>query len=104
VDLVAQVPIVAQVEAPGMLELFPGETRVVTLRVACNQPWLLSVHSENPQIKSIGRHVGCPGGMAAAGNSVTVVLTCSPEADGPQRTTLSTRLVSGPLVAALPRG
>ena len=102
VDIVAQVPMVAQVESPAALELAPGETRSVTLRVACNQPWLLSVRTDNPMIRSTSRHCGSAGGMAASGHTFTIELTCAPEANGPQRTTLATQLISGPLVAGLP--
>lgn len=102
VDVAAQVPVVAQVESPSTLELAPGETRMVTIRVACNQPWLLTLQTDNPQIRTARRYAGSAGGMAAAGNTFAITLTCAPEALGLQRTTLATRLVTGPLVAVLP--
>jgi hypothetical protein len=103
VEVVASVPLVAHVEAPGALILAPGETRRVTLRVACNQPWLLNVSSGNPQVRASGHQVGTAGGMAAAGHTCTFILSCAPDARGPQRATLATELISGPLVAGLPR-
>lgn len=103
VEVVAQVPLVSHVETPGVLELTPGETCLVTVRVACNQPWLLGVQTDNPHIRSTGRHAGSAGGMAAAGHTCTIMLTCAPEAVGPQRTTLITGLISGPLAAGLAR-
>jgi hypothetical protein len=101
VEVVADVPLVAQVDSPATVELLPGETRLVTLRIACNQPWLVAVQTDNPQIRATGQHAGNAGGMAARGHTFLVTLTCSPDAVGPQRTTLATRLVSGPLAAGL---
>ena len=85
------------------MDLDPGETRLITIRVACNQPWLLAVQADNPQIATSARHVGAAGGMASAGHTFTVALTCSSTAHGAQHATLATRLMSGPLVTGLPR-
>ncbi len=103
IEIVAQVPVVAQVDSPSELDLAPGETRTVTVRVACNQPWLLTVQAENPQIMASARHVGAAGGMSSSGHTFVVSLTCSADARGPQHTKLFTRLMSGPLVAGLPQ-
>jgi hypothetical protein len=103
VDVKAQVPLVAKIECPSSLELAPGETRRMTVRVACNQSWLLAVASDNPFIRATGRYTGRAGGMASKGNSFEVTMICSPEATGRQSTELSARLVSGPLVAGLSR-
>ena len=101
VEVVAQVALVTQIECPAMLELAPGETRQVIVRVACNQPWLLAVQTDNALVHSAGHHTGSAGGLAATSHTFVVTLTCSPDADGPQRTALVTQLVSGPLVAGL---
>lgn len=101
IHLVAEVPLVAQVETPAAFELAPGETRSLTVRVACNQPWLLVVLAGNPLVHTAGRHAGPAGGMAAAGNTFTVTVSCDPAATGPQKVALATQLVSGPLVAGL---
>ena len=103
VEVTTVVPLIAEVESPGEVELAPGETRTVTLRVACNLPWLLAVQTDNSRITSSDRHTGSAGGMTAAGHTFTVTLTCAADADGPQRTALVTQLISGPLVAGLPR-
>jgi hypothetical protein len=102
-EVVSTVPLVSQVEHPGEVQLAPGETCTVTLRVACNQPWLLAVQTDNPRITPSGRHTGSAGGMMAAGHTFAVTLTCAADAAGPQRTALVTQLISGPLVAGLPR-
>jgi hypothetical protein len=102
VEIVAQVPLVAQVDSPGEMDLSPGETRLVTIRVACNQPWLLSVQTDNPQVATSARHVGAAGGMSASGHTFTVSLTCAAGANGPQHAALVTRLMSGAIVAGLP--
>ena len=103
VNVVAMVPLVTQIECPARHELSPGETREVTVRVACNQSWLLAVLSDNPLVQTTGPHKGAAGGMDAAGNTFTVTLTCAGAAVGQQRTNLATQLVSGPLVAGLQR-
>lgn len=103
VEVVAEIPLIAHVEAPGEQTLVPGETRRVTLRVACNQPWRLAVHTGNPQIRASRHQVGSAGGLAAAGHSCTFLLTCAADAVGPQHTLLAPELISGPLVAGLPR-
>jgi hypothetical protein len=103
VEVTTVVPLIAEVESPGEVELAPGETRTVTLRVACNLPWLLAVQTDNPRITPSGHHTGSAGGMTAVGHTFVVTLTCAADADGPQRTALVTQLVSGPLVAGLPR-
>jgi hypothetical protein len=101
VDVGVDVPVVAQVDGPAAVRLDPGETRRFTMRVACNQPWLLNVQTDNPLIHVTGRHKGHAGGMGAPGNTFWVTLTCSPAAEGPQQTYLTARLASGPLAAGL---
>ena len=103
VEVVAQVPVVAQVDSPSEVDLEPGETRFITIRVACNQPWMLAVQADNPQIATSARHVGSAGGMSSDGHTFTVALTCLSAARGTQHTKLATRLLSGPLVTGLPR-
>ena len=103
VEVEVQVPLVTQVECPSSLELSPGETRWVTVRIACNQPWLFAVRTDNPLVGSAAPHAGSAGGMAARGHTFRVMVTCAAEANGPQSATLVTQLVSGPLVAGLPR-
>ena len=101
VDVVIEVPLVAQVDGPAAVRLEPGESRRFAMRVACNQPWLLSVQTDNPLIQVAGRHKGHAGGMNAPGNTFWVTLKCSPAAEGAQQTQLTTRLASGPLAAGL---
>ena len=103
VEIVAQVPLVAQVDSPGELDLSPGETRLVTIRVACNQPWLLSVQTDNPQVATSARHVGTAGGLSASGHTFVVSLTCAAGANGPQHAAVVTRLMSGAIVSGVPR-
>ena len=102
VEIVAQVPLVAQVDSPSELDLAPGETRLVRIRVACNQAWLLTVRTDNPQIASSARHVGAAGGMTAPGHTFDMSLTCSHDAKGLQHAVLITQLMSGPIVVGLP--
>jgi len=102
VNLVGQVPLLARVECPPIVELAPGETRIVIIRVACNQPWLFDVQTDNPQVRASGRYAGSAGGMEAPGHTLSIILTRAPGAVGPQRTTLITRLVSGSMVPYLP--
>jgi hypothetical protein len=101
VEIAAIVPLVAHVDCPAELELAPGEVRRVTLRVACNQPWLLAVQTDNPHVRVSGQQRGHAGGMAAAGNTFAVTLTCAPSAHGPQRTRLATRLSSNPFATGI---
>jgi hypothetical protein len=101
VEIVAAVPPVTQVDAPGEIDLAPGETRVVHVRVACNQSWLVSLRTDNPHIRPVGRRVGAPGGMSAAGHDFTVQLACSPNAPGPQSAQLAAQIITGPFVAGL---
>jgi hypothetical protein len=101
VEIVAAVPLVARIEAPSEIALAPGETRTVTIRVACNQSWLVTLHTDNPHIRPSSRRVGSPGGMSAAGHDFTMLLTCSATAPGPQHAHLATQLVSGSIVAGL---
>jgi hypothetical protein len=101
VNVAAMIPPVTQIECPAWHELSPGESREVTVRVACNQSWHLAVLSDNPLVQTTGPHKGAAGGMDAAGNTFTVTLTCADAAVGRQSTNLATQLVSGPLVAGL---
>ncbi len=104
IKVVAEVPLVAQVDSPpSVVGLAPGETRLVTIRVACNQAWLLEVQTDNPQVRVEGRFAGHAGGMAAPGHTFTVALSCAAGAAGPQVAQLTTRLASGPLAAGLQR-
>ena len=101
VEIVAAVPPVAQVDAPHAIALAPGETRTVAVRVACNQSWLVTLHSDNPLVRSVGRRAGKPGGMTATGHDFTVTLTCAATAPGPQYAQLATQVVTGALVAGV---
>ena len=101
VDVVLEVPVVAQVDGPAAVRLEPGESRSLTMRVACNQPWLLNVQTDNPLIQVTSRHKGRAGGMGAPGNTFSITLTCAAAAAGSQVTQLTTRLASGPLAAGL---
>ena len=103
VEVVSTVPLVSQVDHPGEVQLAPGESREVTVRVACNQPWLITVQVDNPSISSSGRQIGSAGGMSASGHTFAVTLSCAADAAGPQHATFVTQLISGPLVAGLPR-
>lgn len=101
VEVIAAVPLVAQVDAPREIALAPGETRTVHVRVACNQSWLVSLQADNPHIRPSGRRVGAPGGMNAAGHDFTVQLSCSPNAPGPQSAQLAAQIITGSFVAGL---
>jgi len=103
VDVSTLIPALAVVEGPDEVLLAPGETCIVTLRVASNLPWLLSLQTDNPRVTPSGRHTGTAGGMLAAGNAFAVVLTCAADADGPQRAVLEKRLITGSRLADLPR-
>jgi len=103
IEIVAEVPPISQVESPGVVELMPGESRRVWIRVASNQAWLLSVQSDNPLIRCVGRQAGSAGGMGAPGPTCEVLLTCSADARGPQAARLSSQLITGPFVGGLPR-
>jgi hypothetical protein len=93
--------VISQIEVPAAIDMAPGETRAVTIRVACNQAWLLNVQTDNPQIRMTGRYFGTPGGTGATGHVFEITLTCAPGSKGPQHTTLAARLVPNTPIAAL---
>ncbi len=62
-----------------------------------------AVRTDNPRITHSGCHSGSAGGMTATGHTFAVTLTCAADADGPERIAAVTQLISGPLVAGLPR-
>lgn len=101
VDVVLDVPLVARVDGPAAVRLEPGESMRLTMRVACNQPWLLNMQTDNPLIQVTSQHKGRAGGMGAPGNTFSVTVSCSMEAEGAQLTHLTTRLASGLLAAGL---
>ncbi len=100
VDVVAQVPPVYHVEGPTIVDMAPGESRAVTIQVACNQAWVLAVSTDNPQVSVSGRYSGTPGGTAATGHIFPITLVCAAGAKGPQHATLTARLLPDALMTA----
>lgn len=81
----SKVDAVAQMAGPASIELVPGESREVTIKVAANFPWRLSLGSANPTITSdLSELSGRAGGFAKTGNTIKVLFRCDPAAAGPQ--------------------
>ncbi|HUG12969.1 MAG TPA: hypothetical protein VMM36_18270 [Opitutaceae bacterium] len=81
----SKVEAVAHMTGPASIELAPGESREVTIKVAANFPWRLSFGSANPTITSdLFELSGRAGGFEKAGNTIKVFFRCDPAAAGPQ--------------------
>lgn len=89
-QVAARVETVARVSGPDAVTVDPGESRAVTVRVAANFAWRLVVETGNPSITAtIKRPAGRPGGYAAPGNTVQVLIACEPSAPGRQSASLA---------------
>jgi hypothetical protein len=85
VRVLSKVEAVAHMAGPASIELAPGESREVTIKVAANFSWRLSLGSANPTITAdLSELNGRAGGFAKSGNTVTVLFRCDPAAIGPQ--------------------
>jgi hypothetical protein len=85
VRVLSKVEAVAHLAGPASIELVPGESREVTIKIAANFPWKLSLGSANPKITSeLSELNGRAGGFAKTGNTITVSFRCDPAAAGPQ--------------------
>lgn len=81
----ARVGAVARAKGPASIELKPGESSTVTIQIAANFPWKLSLGGTNPSISmNPGEMKGRPGGFATEGNTIQVHFSCDPDASGTQ--------------------
>lgn len=85
VNIRARVETIAHVEGPAAIELAPGESRAVSVRIASNVPWQLNVAAGNPAIRAQAAiHQGGRGGFSTSGNTLEIVFSCEPSATGAQ--------------------
>jgi hypothetical protein len=79
VQVEAKVEVTAMASGPVSIELEPGESRTVTVRIAANIPWRLAVATDNPAIRAVASETtGRRGGYSAPGNTVQVEFLCDP--------------------------
>lgn len=81
VQVQAKVGVTAKASGPASIELAPGESRTVTVRIATNIPWRLAVATDNPAIRAVSSETtGRPGGYSAPGNTLQIEFSCDPSA------------------------
>jgi hypothetical protein len=85
VQVQARVEVTAKASGPVSIELEPGESRTMTVRIAANIPWRLAVATDNPAIRAVASETtGHRGGYSAPGNTLQVEFLCDPSAPGKQ--------------------
>lgn len=85
VQVQARVEVAAKTSGPVSIELEPGESRTVTVRIAANIPWRLAVAIDNPAIRAVASETtGRPGGYSAPGNTLLIEFVCDPSAPDKQ--------------------
>lgn len=85
VQVQSRVELTAKTSGPVSIELMPGESRTVTVRIAANVPWRLAVSADNPAIHTVASEAtGRPGGYAAPGNTLQIEFACDPAAERKQ--------------------
>jgi len=89
----ARVGEVARAKGPASIELQPGETNKVTIQVAANFRWRLSIGGTNPAISmNPGQTTGRAGGFNSDGNTIEVQFHCDPDASGAQSCEIEYRI------------